>query len=499
MHTSNKEVNRRYIKSLESKLKKSEQKTKVLLSDRSELRAELRAERKKSKRFEQGRNHWKDEAVGRQKRVNCLEKKILRGESSEKPKRHHYPTWLITFALVLRIRCGCSYGSIVKIIEVFQNNYLEISCAPMPVPHEKTIQNWVSKAGYFHIQNVDKQLNYKEVCLISDISIRVGTEKVFLALVCPYEKTQDGDLSYDSVHVIYLKGEDSWPGDKIAEQLGEVLREKGMILKYMVSDEGNNLKKSARLLQTSHLPDISHLVATCLKKTFSKRTDYTDFSTAVNKCQAKLAMGQYSYLRPPKQRVKARFLNQQKVVDWAKTILKKWHKLDDAAKEKLEPIRDHQAIIQELKECLDLANAVSTPLKMKGLNAKTIKKALALLAKKDKKASDTLKVFILYLKSYLLKYEEFIHQEEWKDKTVHVCSDVIERMFGCYKAKLSDNYFVAASTIALELPLMCLSTSELTQQVKQALEGVYMTNLKQWKNVQNTDNQFSMRIKFFKK
>ena len=499
MHTLNKEVSLRAFKALESKLAKSEQKTKAVVAERSELRAELRAERKNRKRITESRDNWKDLAVGRGQEVKVLKKRELRQENGDKPKRHHYPTWLITLVVVLRIRCGCSYGSIHKIIEVFQNNYLELSYEGLGVPHEKTLQNWVSKVGYFYLQNVEKQLDYEEVCLITDITIRVGTEKVFLALVCPYEKVQEGDLSYNSVHVVYLKAAESWTGDKIAAQLGEVLQQKGMKLKYMLSDEGNNLKRSAKLLKTPHLPDISHLVATCLKKTFSKQAAYQDFSKAVNQCQAKLAMGKYCYLRPPKQRVKARFLNQQKVVDWAEILLDKWHTLDENALEKLAPIKAHQSIIEQLNDCLSLANQISTPLKTKGLNVHTIKKSLALLKRKAKKASGITKTFMSYLKSYLINYQEFIQQEEWKDKTVHVCSDIIERLFGCYKAKLSDNYFVAASTIALELPLICLSTSELTRNVRKALEEVSMTNLKEWKNTQSSDNQLSMRIKFFKK
>ena len=70
-----------------------------------------------------------------------------------------------------------------------------------------------------------------------------------------------------------------------------------------MSDEGNNLVNAAKLLELPHLADISHLVATCLKKTFEDRADYKAFSTAVNKCQAKLARGKYCYLRPLKQRV----------------------------------------------------------------------------------------------------------------------------------------------------------------------------------------------------
>jgi len=406
---------------------------------------------------------------------------------------------LITLVLILRIRCGCSYGSISKIIVILQENYMEVSCEQMAIPHEKTLQNWVSKVGYYYLQNNDKQLVSQEVCLIMDISVRVGTEKLFLALVCPYEKYFEGDLSYESVWVLYLKGDTSWTGDKISEQLTEVLSQRGLTVKYIVSDEGNNLIRGARLLKLPHLADISHLVATCLKKTFSKQKDYMEFSTAVNKCQAKLAMGRHSYLRPPKQRVKARFMNQQKVVDWAETLLEKWDTLDIEAVEKLEPIIAYQQTIIDLKVCIDLANKIAIPLKRKGLSIQLIEQALALIETKLIKASDRLKTFIGYLKSYLMGYKNFITQEEWQGKRVHVCSDIIERLFGRYKSKVSDNYFVTVSTIALELPLMCLSQKELTKNVQLALEQVDMTTLKQWKNKQSADNQFSMRMKFFKK
>ena len=82
---------------------------------------------------------------------------------------------------------------------------------------------------------------------------------------------------------------------------------------------------------------------------------------------------------------------------------------------------------------------------------------------------------------------------------MHVCSDVIERLFGCYKAKLSDNYFVTTTAIALELPLMCLSREALTDNIQIALESITISNLKQWRHSQNTYNQTSMRAKFFKK
>ncbi|MGB0863906.1 MAG: hypothetical protein ACPGXZ_13370 [Saprospiraceae bacterium] len=51
----------------------------------------------------------------------------------------------------------------------------------------------------------------------------------------------------------------------------------------------------------------------------------------MKQCQLKLSLCKHSYLRPPKQRTKSRFLNQGKIIAWAKMIFQKWDELDDEA------------------------------------------------------------------------------------------------------------------------------------------------------------------------
>jgi hypothetical protein len=466
-----------------------------------ELRAEYRYLRKEIRRIKDGRESWKQKAIERLNGYNLLLDKFLRQEKSIKPKGHQYPTWLITLVVILRIHCNCSYGSITKILHVLKNDYMFGGTEEAAIPCKETCQNWVSKLGYYYLEKIDNELINQEVCLIIDESIRVGTEKLFLALACPAEKLFRGTLSFQDMSVISLKGSDSWKGDEIAKELQKSLSKKGLKVNYIVSDEGNNLKRAAKILEIPHLPDISHLIATCLKKTFAEREDYKGFSSVVSKCQSKLAMGKYCYLRPYKQRVKARFLNQQKVVDWADTIFEKWENLEEQAQEKLELLVKYKGTVEALKSTIEFAKSISIPLKVNGLNAKIIKGLIILVENKieAKETFKTTKEFAEHLKKYLITYKNFITEEEREGKTVHVCSDIIERLFGCYKAKVSDNYFVTATTIGLELPLICLSKEELTCNIQTALEEVSMTNLKEWRNPQKADNQSAMRAKMFKK
>ena len=493
MSKPKKEVSLSVYRTLEVKVAK-------LSTTNKELRCELRAAKKKIKRIDSSRVNWRDKAVSRREGQDKLKRQLKGQNEAHYPKRHQYPTWVINLVIVLRIYCNCSYGSLPKILEVLQKEYLYCA-SELKVPNKKTMQNWVSKVGYFYIKQIDKELVGEELCLIMDESVRLGTEKLFLALVCPYQKWLEGNLRADQVRVIYVSGRSSWTGDKIAIELNKVIKENDLRIKYVLSDEGTNLKRATRLLKLPHIADISHLIATCLKKNFQNREDYKAFVKTVGQCSTKLSMGVYSFLRPYKQRVKARFLNQGKTVNWATIILEKWSSLDKEAQAKLSALPDHKAIIELLGTVLDLARQVAKILKNSGLNQQTIQQTMQLVDEviEDSTADEVVKTFAKHLQSYLVKYDEFINLEAWKGQTIPVCSDVIERLFGRFKAKVGDNHFVTASTISLELPLMCLDKEELTKKIKTALETIFMSDLKVWKQKQSTDNQSGKRAKFFKK
>lgn len=379
MRTSKKEVSIATYHAALSKIEKQKEISKKLRSDKRTLKKQLKA-------TQISRANWKEKSQMHLHTSNLLIAKCLRLEKKCKPKYHHYETWLIALGVTLRVHCNSSYKSIAKIVTIIQIMLLGLKIEEVAAPCGQTIQNWVSKLGYYHLENLDNEHVGKEVCLFIDESIRVGTERLFMGLVCPYEKTKDSALSFEDVRVVYLQGSDSWTGDKIAAELSKTLKEKELEVKYVVSDEGNNLKKGIRLMNYNHLPDISHLIGTCLRHGFSKSTNYKAFISDIGRCQAKLAMGRYCYCRPPKQRAKARFMNQAKVVNWAEIVFEKWENFEDEVKVKLSMIPQHKQLIKQLAAALNLAKNITLALKKTGLNKKTIKKAIKQTAAELKKA-----------------------------------------------------------------------------------------------------------------
>lgn len=504
MSQTKQEVSVSAYKALKAKYEKLELKTKAIRTDCRKLRKQV-------KRLEESRSNWKNKAVSRQIEHKALEKRFKRQQDSSCPHRHRYPTWLITLVVSLRIYCNCSYGSIKKILTLLHQDYIssptDISSKYeknllRQIPCEKTLQNWVSKVGFYHMKHTDNQLYGKEVALIIDESVRVGSEKLFLALLLPIQKLNKGVLSFQDVQVFHLEGSESWTGEKIAKALKSKLETHHLDLKYVVCDEGNNLKRAIRLLEVEHLPDISHLMGTCLKKVFRDLEDYKTFRSCIQKCQARLCLCEQSYLRPPKQRTKAspdsyRDMNQEKTLIWAQTIFQKWNELNEIEQQKLSLLQLHRPLINQMSTCIDISSSIANLLKNRGLNLKTIEEALEILNIETEQI--TVKKFITFLKQYLMKYKHFILQPEWKNRTVYVCSDTIERLFGCYKAKLSDNYFVTTSSIALEIPLICLPKKVLFQSIQNAMENIEISQIVKWRKSQNTSNQAAMRAEFFKK
>jgi hypothetical protein len=503
MQQSKNKVNRPAYETLELRYNKLRETTK-------DLREEGRKLRKRIKSLEASRKSWKDKAVDRKEELSSLEKRFYRSKENKgevHAKGHHYPMWLIKLSIILRIYCHCSYGSIKKIIEVLKTDYF-IECKKESTPCEKTLQNWVSKVGYFYLKNPDNQSFGEDVALIIDESVRVSSQKLLLALLIPVNKQSSESLSFEDVQVFSLEGSESWTGEKIAKKIQAELNERNLNLKYVVSDEGNNMKCAVRLLGVPHIPDISHAVGTCLKKSFKELEEYKELSASLTIIKARLGLCEHSFLRPPKQRTKSRFLNQEKIVKWVQTILKKWEEIPPTAQEKLLPIQDHKVITKELEICISIAEKISKMLKTNGLSIKKIDDALEYIRQQklehmDEKGDSICEnykniiIFIDYLKAYLEKYKAILVDNDWEKQSIHICSDVIERLFGRYKAKISDNFFVTVSSIALEIPLMCLSRQKIMQNVQLALETVKMTTIREWRTEQSSHNQVSMRAQFF--
>ena len=74
-----------------------------------------------------------------------------------------------------RVYCNCSYGSIKKLLLVLQLDFVRCG-EQLLLPCKQTLQNWVSKVGYYYLNQADNEWFKEDLCMIMDESVRLGNE-----------------------------------------------------------------------------------------------------------------------------------------------------------------------------------------------------------------------------------------------------------------------------------------------------------------------------------
>lgn len=440
--------------------------------------------------------------------------RLKRGYS--KPKGHQYPSMLIELSVLLRVNTGVSFRNISTVLGILQGYF---DFPESAVPCANTIQNWTEKLGYNLLEKGDKSFLGTEVVGIVDESFQVGNVKMLLILLTPLEKLTANGLCFSDVRVGYIGYSKSWTAVKIAAALEQTVEKFDLKLACVLGDEASTIVKSASLAGVRHLPDISHAIGTCISKNYAEEGVYKDFVKLISSYQCKGVNQPLSYLIPPNQRTKARFMNQHAMVDWASTMIAKFEVLNDEEKLFFEALPAYDNIVKSLYYCLENAQKVSLWLKQEGFSMEMYDRIMLYLASIIV-FDDYHQGFITYLKSYIESYKQsftqiFLQQEtidiateivinEIKqenpstNKRINVCSDVIESIFGKYKRMVSNNKFAGVSYIALELPLFTISLNQLRKEIIPAIETIKLSKIKQWKGSYNIENQATKRKDFFK-
>ena len=417
-----------------------------------------------------------------------------------KPKGHQYSSLLITLSVLLRSQTGISYRHICTVLELLK---LFFELPDSQIPCANTLQNWTSKSGYNLLEKGDSNFLGKSVVAIVDESIQLGNYKMLLVLLAPAQKLSNQALCFQDIRIAYIGYCQSWTAQKISACIDKTVKKFDLSLAYILSDQDSKLVKSAALSHVSHLPDISHAVATSIRKSYEKQEQYQRFIKLISSYQCKGVNQDLTYLIPPNQRTKARFMNQHAMVGWAETMLSKFDHLSLKEQVFFQALPQHKPIIESLAQCLQVAQKVSKSLKEEGFsmaNCIKITQYLSQITSIDRFAQ----YFMGYLKAYLNKYHDFLAKEHSKQQLpdmtcINVCSDVIESMFGKYKSKISDNKLTSVSYIALELPLYSLDREQLCSQIVPSIEKVSVAKIKAWKEEYNIENQSTKRCHFFKK
>lgn len=480
VNTSPPKEDKRKISIIEQKLARSKEKNRALSQEAKYLRRRV-------KELQASRDKWKAKNKDKALRIRHLKKA---SKNKELIKRHYYPKYLISLCIHLRVYACCSYRSISRILLVLK------MCTILEnkrLPCANTVENWVTKMGYYLLEGQDQVNTTYPVGIMIDELFGQGNERIIAIVSVPFIKDNSGALRYEDVQLLYLGGQSSWTSQNLEQVISQLAKEQQIDIKAIMSDEDAKLVKTAHLLDLPHLPDINHALATCLRKTFEKDDQYKAFIKQIAGFQSRSVNQHLSYLRPPKQRVKARFMNQKACVYWALELLHRWSSLNQSEQHFFAQLPNHRPILKVLKHCLDLAEFIAKLFKTQGLKDSTLNQVEQCI-----EASDSVDIlqhtFIKQVQHYLDQYRAFIKKHRG---TFHVSTDILESLFGKYKQIQPTNPLTGISRLSLELPLHCLNQHQIEANIKIGLETTFMNQLNNWVIRHSTENQAAKRKKFF--
>lgn len=170
--------------------------------------------------------------------------------------------------------------------------------------------------------------------IILDETIQLNKNKALVILGIPQEKLKvigyspkHKDMQLIDIHVLTHSN-----GEIIHEILEKLSLKIGSFLQ-IVSDHGSDIKKGVDLYQrlspkTICTHDISHYVALVLKRQLAKDDRWTPFLSHCSKACSQIQQTELAFLKPPKQRTKARFMHTRTHLKWANKQLS-YYKQDD--------------------------------------------------------------------------------------------------------------------------------------------------------------------------
>jgi nucleoside diphosphate kinase len=315
----------------------------------------------------------------------------------------------------------------------------------------------------------------------------LGNEKMVLTLAVEAEKTNDHALSSQDVKVLDISVSDNWNSTKIKKVLTGIEEKTGGKPVYVVSDNDTKLKKSIREMGYRHIPDVGHTLALAVENTYKNEDDFKAFTAALGAVKIKEVMRPASYLLPPRQRSVARFMNLSASIKWGIRVLENFSKLTGEEQIVFDFVRTYQALIYELNDVFTLINAILKRIKNNGLSIKEKKKCIKMFPKVQGKSVRVQKVLGLIM-DYL---NDTCAKIKAKKSVWHASSDIIESIFGTYKALKSKNPLHGITNYVLLLPLLTQVNEKnnlINFDSKQALEQVLLKDIKAWKNAHLTEN-----------
>jgi plasmid stabilization system protein ParE len=225
-------------------------------------------------------------------------------------------------SLKLVLQAGCSLrGAAATLALLVQQGLL--ACA---VPSFSTIRCWLLRVGY---DALTRPLPRQTPWLwLVDHTMQIGSQKLLVILGCPLTHVPFGEraLQLSDLQLVALVPMATSTGALVAAELEQAIARTGRP-RLIVADQGSDLRKGildfhSWYPRTAYVPDMAHVGANVLHKAWDEQPRWQQFVKQLQTTTAKLQRTPSAYLRAPRLRPAARFMNVRSQLLFARRVLR---------------------------------------------------------------------------------------------------------------------------------------------------------------------------------
>jgi hypothetical protein len=193
------------------------------------------------------------------------------------------------------------------------------------VPHWTTVRTWLQRLG---VAATSESLEPSgEWIWMVDHSNQIGPEKVLVVLgIQASDLPPPGTtLKHRDMRVLAVQPGTRWKRDDVAAVYNHLAERYGAP-RALLSDGAAELREAAKTLQdkrsdTIVIQDFKHKAANLLKSIVGRNKRFDEFLSQVGRTRSSIQQTELAHLFPPSIRQKARFMNLQTRLCWARTVL----------------------------------------------------------------------------------------------------------------------------------------------------------------------------------
>jgi hypothetical protein len=408
----------------------------------------------------------------------------------EPVERHKYSEFVVRLSTILYTRINCGFRQVVKTLKVINDVFDGVLGK---IPCHNTIENWVKKCGLKVYETAGDSLGGTKYAQITDESMMIGSEKLLLTLGVPAEH-QGRPLNCNDVSILDMAVAESWDGEGVGRQLKTASKKVGRDPLYVISDNASIMNKGIRCAELNHQRDISHSLGMFLERTYKNEPDFREYVKLMTEPKFKYNMKKMAYLLPPTQRTIARFINISGWIKWSSNMLDVHHTLRAEERTVFSFVPANASLIDELSEVTKCINNIEYLCKNNGLSKETVGKCREQINKRLLCGNSRMILLGESITKFLTEEIKMVGADTAHNNS----SDIIESLFGTYKARKSPDKLNGVTSFILFMPIytkLCDSTKNKKFNFKAALEDKRMSQIDAWVQDNLTQNLVQLRTK----